>query len=186
MASGTVELHQIGEVCTTTSRDRRQLIWKGSSEAILVDLQCPDLRFEGGSWNPEFFSGPCGAIYASPAFAQGCLDNRLFFSGRRSERVPADFQPGRGRSSGKPALIDRKSFHITYDDGSLDHVLQFADVARPGIGLKQIEAPLVHGLEALPRFHPVTIQEVPQKKRDIFFSFPKRRHFNGKDIQPVE
>src|SRR5580692_5556221 len=92
-------------------------------EAVLVDLQRSDLRFEGGSWNAKFFSGSAGPINAPPALAQGRLDDRLFFRGRRSEQIPADFCPARGRSAGKPALVDRKNFRVTYDDRSLDHVL---------------------------------------------------------------
>src|SRR5580692_5827351 len=92
-------------------------------EAVLVDLQRSDLRFEGGSWNTEFFSGAARPINTPPALAQGCLDNRLFLGWRCSERVPADYRSGRRRSAGEPTLVHRKNFRVTHNHRSLDHVL---------------------------------------------------------------
>jgi hypothetical protein len=43
----------------------------------------------------------------------------------------------------KPTLIDGEDVSLPYDDGALDHVLQFTNIAGPLIRLQQVEALLV-------------------------------------------
>src|SRR6202035_819558 len=76
-------------------------------------------------------------------------------------------------------------FGFANNDGSLNHVLQFADITRPGIRLKQSEALFVHSLKALSNFPGETIDEVLYQQGNVFSSFAQRGHFNRKNVEPV-
>ena len=60
----------------------------------------------------------------------------------------------------KPTLVDREILRFTYHYRSLDDILQFANVSRPGIRLKQFQTLFVHPADALSRFPRLTIDEV--------------------------
>jgi hypothetical protein len=47
------------------------------------------------------------------------------------------------RFIGEPAWIHREDSRFTKDDRPFDHILQFSNVSRPGIGLQQIQGPLL-------------------------------------------
>src|SRR6267378_1137893 len=68
----------------------------------------------------------------------------------------------------------------------LDDVLQFANVTRPRVRLKQFQAPFVYPANVLSRFPRVTIDEVLNQHRNILPSFPQRRHLDGKNVEPVK
>jgi hypothetical protein len=61
----------------------------------------------------------------------------------------------------------------------LDDVLQFANIARPSIGLKQIEALFVHRLKALSCLLCVTINEVLDQQGNVFSSFSRCRNLKS-------
>src|SRR4029077_12590374 len=71
------------------------------------------------------------------------------------------------------------------DERAFDHVLQFADVAWPGIRLQRFESLLLNMLDLLPSSLPVKIDEIAYKQRDVLSSFAQGRQFNGKDAEPV-
>src|SRR5579863_9524163 len=91
---------EIGQCRTSPHGEVRQEFWGGLAsgagrevripEAILVDLQGPDLRFQSRSRNSEFLSRSGRSGYASSAIAKGGLDNGLFFRGRRSDQTLPD------------------------------------------------------------------------------------------------
>src|SRR5713101_3542485 len=86
----------------------------------------------------------------------------------------------------KPTLIDREILCFAYNYRSLDDVLQFANITRPGVRLQQIEALLVHRMKALSCFPCVTIDEVLDQQGNVFSSFSQCRNFNRKDVEPVK
>src|SRR6266481_1815259 len=86
----------------------------------------------------------------------------------------------------KPTLIHREILRVAHDYGSLDDVLQFANVTRPGVRLKQIEALFIHRLKALSCFPCITIKEVPDQQRNVLSSFAQRRHLDGKNVEAVK
>ena len=55
-------------------------------------------------------------------------------------RLTRVFRFGRKWLATKPGLVDRQMLCFAHDGRSLNHVLQFADVPRPGVGAKQVEA----------------------------------------------
>src|SRR6267143_931933 len=86
----------------------------------------------------------------------------------------------------KPTLIDREIFCFAYNYRSLDDVLQFANVTQPRVRLKQFQAPFVYPANVLSRFSRVTIDEVLNQHRNIFSSFPQRRHLDGENVKAVK
>src|SRR5713226_5017036 len=86
----------------------------------------------------------------------------------------------------KPTPIHGEIPRVADDYRSLDDVLQFANIARPGVRLKQIEALFVHRLKALSRFPCVTIDEILDQQGNVFSSFSQCRNFNRKDIELVK
>src|SRR6266481_2823990 len=86
----------------------------------------------------------------------------------------------------KPTLIDGEILCFAYNYRSLNDVLQFANITRPRVRLKQIEALFVHRLKALSCLPCETINEVLNQKRNVFSSFAQRRHFNWKNVEPVK
>src|ERR1700690_2266052 len=88
--------------------------------------------------------------------------------------------------SRKPTFIDREILRLTYNDGSLNYVLQFTNITWPGVRLEQIETLFVHPLETFSCFPCVTINEVLDQQGNVFWSFPQRGHVNRKYVEPEE
>src|SRR5260370_5597782 len=86
----------------------------------------------------------------------------------------------------KRPLIYGEILRVAHDYRSLDDVLQFANITRPGVRHQQIEALFVHRLKALSCFLRVTINEILDQQGNVFSSFTQRRHFNWKDVEPVK
>src|SRR5882757_5737070 len=98
-------------------------------EAVLVDLQRPDLRLQCGAWHTEPGSRAEGSVHPSSAFAQRSLND--FFFLRRKLREYANLFGGLSRTGlpRKPTLVDCEIVRFTDNDRSLNHVLQFANVS---------------------------------------------------------
>src|SRR5271170_3477213 len=77
-------------------------------------------------------------------------------------------------------------FCFAYNDRSFNHVLQFANITRPRVRLKQLETLFVHRLKALSCFPCETINEVLNQQGNVFSSFAQRRHLDWKDVEPVK
>src|SRR6202041_1549176 len=74
----------------------------------------------------------------------------------------------------------------TYDYGSLDNVLQFANVTRPRIRLKQFQTLFVYPADGFSCFSRKRVDEVLDQHRNVFSSFPQRRHLDRKNVKPVK
>src|SRR6266478_9291580 len=86
----------------------------------------------------------------------------------------------------EPTLIHREILGVAHDHRSLDDVLQFANVTRPGVRLKQIEALFANCLKALSCLSCITIDEVLNQYRNIFPSFPQRGQLDRKNVKAVK
>src|SRR6266852_8870342 len=86
----------------------------------------------------------------------------------------------------EPTLIYREILGVAHDYRSLDDVLQFANVTRPGVRLEQFQALLVYPADALSCFPREPIDEVLHQQRNVFLSFPQRRHLDRKNVEPVK
>src|SRR5260370_3440799 len=122
----------------------------------------------------------------SSGFSEGRI-NHLFFPGSQPLReVSLAIELACNRLPRKPSLVHREILGFAHDDRSLNHVLQFANVTRPGIRLKQVQTLLVdppYILSCTPR---ATMNEILNQHRNIFLSFPQRRHLNRKNVEPVK
>src|SRR5208337_49498 len=90
------------------------------------------------------------------------------------------------RLSREPAFIHRKDFCLAHDYRSLNYILQFADVTRPGVRLEKVQGLFVYSPYGLSRFSCVTINEVLDQQGNVFFSFAQGRNLNRENIQPIE
>src|SRR5258708_37378018 len=86
----------------------------------------------------------------------------------------------------KPTLIDREILRVAHDYRSLDDVLQFANVTRPGIRLKHFQSLFVYPAYALSCFTRITIDEVLNQQANVFLPFTQRRHLNRENVEPVK
>src|SRR6202041_1474505 len=86
----------------------------------------------------------------------------------------------------EPTFIHLEVLAIAYDNGPLDYVLQFANVARPAVGLEQFEAPPIDSRDLLTRFAGVAVDEILDQKRDVLFSLPKGRDLDREDVEPIK
>src|SRR5580704_7069761 len=90
---------------------------------MLVDFQCPDLRFQRGSRNAEFSSGARGPVYASSAFAQGSLNGGLLLSRRPVEEAWLDKGIGDEGLSGDGAS-QRSRIYRTREHSTVREAMQ--------------------------------------------------------------
>ena len=70
--------------------------------------------------------------------------------------------------------------------GPLDHILQLTDVARPVVGLQQIQRLLVNRADGLARPGGVAVHEVFDEHQDVVLAFSKGRHLDGEHVEPIE
>src|SRR4029077_17238090 len=86
----------------------------------------------------------------------------------------------------QPVFVDRENLCFAKYHRTLDDVLQFANVSRPRIGLKQFQRLLVDTLYVLASFSRIAIDEVFDQQGNVLSSFSKRGYLNREDIQPIE
>src|SRR5260221_4768792 len=126
---------------------------------MLVDFERANLRFERRSWAPEPRRRSSRAGHAALARGERRLDSRSlvgcqFIIQRRLSIRLDDALPH------EPTLIDAESIGIGHDDRPLDDILQFADVARPGIVAQQIERWFADSVYLLARSLGIPLNEV--------------------------
>src|SRR6266436_8685841 len=98
-------------------------------EAILVDSERTNLRFQRRPRYAQLGRRAVGSEYSAAAFFE-CSLYHLLFLREKSARELNFFPRFRGkRLLWQPAFVDRKSFRVAKDYGSLDDVLQFAYVS---------------------------------------------------------
>src|SRR5258708_17595702 len=89
-----------------------------SGEAILIDLQRPDLRFQGGTRYTQLHSRTGGSVYSSSAFAQRSLNDCFLRRRNRLRESKSPVQLSRKELAGKPTLIDCEILRFTYNHRS--------------------------------------------------------------------
>jgi hypothetical protein len=70
--------------------------------------------------------------------------------------------------------------------GALDHVLELADVARPGIGLEARQRALVDPAKQRLTVPPVAPEEVVREERHVPRPLPERRQRHRDHVDPIE
>ena len=126
---------------------------------MLVDFERPDLRFERRSRDAEPRRRPSRAGNAALARGERRLDSRSLVGGQfviqRRLSIRLD-----NALPHEPTLIDAQGIGVGDDDRPLDDILQFADVARPGIIAQQIERLFADSVYLLARSLGIPVNEV--------------------------
>ena len=148
---------------------------------LILNARIFDSSVERG--NAEPLRRPRWSEHPSATRPQRVLDDRLLVSGERAGQRKWALDR---RSGGQPALVDREFVGVAHDHRPLNHVLQLAHIARPRIRPQVIERPLVDAPDRLARLPRVAIDEVLDQQRDVVGPLAKRRHRDGKHVQPVE
>ena len=138
------------------------------------------------SWYAEFAGRSRRPVHPSSAFAQRSLNDLLLLRRKLPQRFKSTARHSDRRLSREPTFINCELLRFAYDDRSLDHILQFTNITRPRVRLKQIEALLAQGLKALSCLPCETINEVLNQQGNVFLSFTQRRHFNWKNVESVK
>jgi len=154
-----------------------------SPEAILVDLQGPYLGLQRGSRHAEPGGRAGWSKHLSSAFPQGTLDHVFFLKGESAGKLTRIFGCRCRQFLRDPAFIGRKILCFAHDDRSLDNVLQFANISRPGVRLKKVQRLFIYPVKALSCSSCEMIDEVFNQQGDVFSSFPQGRNFNRKTLR---
>src|SRR5467141_3806852 len=86
----------------------------------------------------------------------------------------------------KPGVIYRKSLPVAQNHRSLDHILQLAHVARPVIGLKQVQGALVDMSNAFARSFRVASDQILDQNGNIVAALPQCWHSKREHVEAVE
>src|SRR5208337_2077379 len=157
----------------------------GGFEEMFVDLEGFDLRFKSRGWNTQLGGRTQPSRHAASAFSQSSL-NHLFFLSHKLVGKRLACRMSLARLPNQPMLIDRKLFRVTDDDRPFNYILQLSNIARPGVGLQQIQALPADAPYFLPHFTGISIDKVLDQHGDVLFAFAQRRYFNGKYVEPIE
>src|SRR6266850_1280135 len=86
----------------------------------------------------------------------------------------------------KPGVIYRKSLPVAQNHRTLDHILQLAHVARPVIGLEQIQGALGDMSNAFARSFGVAIDQILDQDVNIVAALPQCWHSKREHVEAVE
>src|SRR3979490_2682753 len=92
----------------------------------------------------------------------------------------------RTRTSIEPALIDCEVLCFGDNQRPFNHILQFSNVSRPGIGLQSIQSCFRYSADRFSRFPCQPMYEVFNQHGDIFLAFAQRRNLDRKHIKAIE
>src|SRR2546427_179378 len=159
------------EKCRCSENAERDLAWP---EFQLIDAQRPDLGVECLARHAEL----CGR-------ARGPGDTSLGRGERRLDRSPL-LLPARGRAFRlQPRVVDRECLAFTQHDGTLDHVLQLTDIARPGVRLQECHRALLDARDLLAGALREPFHEVLDEDRHVVHAFPQWRDRERKHLQSI-
>src|SRR6266699_538968 len=163
--------------------ERSRLADGGPSEGEFVDVQVADFPLERLARNAELRRRAARA--GNPAerllergFDQGLLTVRQGGHGRAVRRLAL--------LAREPRLIDHERLPLTQHDGTLDHVLELAHVARPVVGREPLQGLLLNIADDLPRLLCEAVDKVFDQDRNVLRAFAERRQADGEDVQTVE
>src|SRR5437016_13845032 len=92
----------------------------------------------------------------------------------------------RGRRQRDQIRIDFQDGSIAEHDGTLDHVLELADVSRPLVGTEMLHRLRRHGTDLLPEVPGEAREEEHDQSRDVGATLAQRWDLDRKHVQPVE
>src|SRR5260370_19316632 len=93
---------------------------------------------------------------------------------------------GRTRTNIEPALIDCEGLCFGHNQRPFNHILQFTNVSRPGIGLQSIQSCFPYLADLLSRFPCEPLDKVFNQHGDIFLAFAQWGNLDRKHIKAIE
>src|SRR5512141_1554690 len=141
-----------------------------SAEAVLVDPEPLDLRFEGRRGNAELRRRAAGARDAALRRGERLLDRALLLLAQSERRRAAR------------RLLDHETVALGEDRRPLDPGLELPHVAGPGVLEQALHGPPVDTAELLAQARAVARGEVLDEDRDVLPAIPQRRDFDREDV----
>src|SRR6266704_1520648 len=146
-------------------------------EIVFVELVA-----EGANADAEKF---CRVGAITLAAFQGGEDVAFLYLAEAAEFADAVFA-GAGdlrRLGGEPQVRQLQHPAVTAEDhGPLDHILQFADVAGPGMTLERRQALIGNTMNLHAMLAGKALAELIGKQRDVLFAVPQRRNHDRHDV----
>src|SRR5216683_167437 len=161
------------------------LIFRLSPEPIFVDSQGGNLRIKGLSRNPELRCGSGWTGDATSRAPERRFNHLSFAVGQASVQEVRGWWGSR-RAVLEPGAVDRERVPVAKDDGPLNDVLQFADIARPTVRFEQVERLLLDLFDLLSGSLRSALHEIFQEQANIVGSFAQRRNADREYVEPVE
>src|SRR5271154_1514688 len=96
---------------------------RNSPEALLVDFQGSNLRFQRGSRYAQLGGRPGGSEHAAAALFQGRLNHAFLLGVEGLRELGGISRMCEKRLLRQPAFIDRENLRVAKDYGTLDDVL---------------------------------------------------------------
>src|SRR5215472_18542273 len=157
----------------------------GGFEAMLRNPELSDFCFES---RPRY-SQPGGRAGWTSDAASGFRQRRfnqfpLLFGSKPCQSSPGTVGPR--RFGLQPGFVHREGLAFAQDDGSFDHVLQLADIARPVVGLKHFQCLLVNLFDLFSRLAGESLDEIFHEKWYVVFALAERRHGDWENVEPIE
>src|SRR3989440_333239 len=159
--------------------------WSALPEGEFVDAQVADFPLERLARNAELRGRAARAGNASLRLSERGFDQRLLTVGQGGHGCAVRRLALLAR---EPRVIDhqRLALTLTQHDGTLDHVLQLAYVARPVVSREPLHGLLLDIADGLPRLLGEAVNQVLDQDRNVVGAFAQRRQPNGEHVQPVE
>src|ERR1700736_825688 len=156
-------------------------------EVALANPQFLNAVPQGRRWYSEPRRGPVRARH-SPSTSRECVLNDLPFTtgvligvcGLRLLR-----QADSTGIPGQPGCIHRKHAIRTDNDRPLNNILQFANIARPGIGSKQFDRSFIDLFKVLAHVLGKSMDKVFQQPQNVVLPFAKRGNLDREYVQSV-
>src|SRR2546428_4026527 len=86
----------------------------------------------------------------------------------------------------KPGVIYRKRLTVAENHRTLDHILQLAHVARPVIGLEEVQGALVDMANAFASSFGVAIDQILDQDGNVVAALPQCGHSKREHVEAVE
>src|ERR1700722_7122805 len=90
------------------------------------------------------------------------------------------------RFSPQPCLVDGECLFFAQDHATLDYVLQFADVARPVVGLEKIQRSLFYMANPFSGSLGISFNQILHQERNVVLPLAQSRYTDGENVKPVE
>src|SRR6266849_4266634 len=162
----------------------RESVRRSGFEPVLINSETSDLCLESSSRDTQLCCRTRRPGDRAAAVREGSFDHFLLLTKQcacHSACRSCDFW----LLPLKPGIVDGESVTLSQDDTSLNYVLKFANVSRPGIRLKKPETLFSNSPEFLPGFLRKAVNKILHQQRNVLCSLLQRWHGDRYNSKPV-